>query len=170
MIRLAPLLLLVLSACAPAPAAPRADTVQVSGLEPIRDALAAREGHACLVNFWATWCPPCVAELPDLAAVARDYADRGGRVMGVSYDLMVQKGGPEAAREAVRAFLAEREIELPTWIIAPGAFEAVDAHFGLPDFVPVTLAFDRNGQEVDRHEGQASRARFAEMMEKALGP
>ena len=76
-------------------------TLAVAGPDEIEQALAARRGQACLLNFWATWCPPCVAELP-------------------------------------------------------GA-------------IPVTLAFDRNGKLVDRHEGEATRERFAAMMKKALG-
>ena len=55
--------------------APGEIELEIGGLEAVEQALAAERGQACLLNFWATWCPPCVAELPDLIAVAREYED-----------------------------------------------------------------------------------------------
>jgi len=161
---------LALAACGSQSGAPAALSVERGGIEAIDKALAAQSGHACLLNFWATWCAPCVAELPDLLAVARDYEARGGRVLGVSYDLEIPGVAPEEGVQKVRAFLAERGLALPTVVYeAPDELE-INAHFGLPGGVPVTLAYDRDGKIVDRQQGEATRARFEEMMRKALGP
>src|SRR5262245_5398962 len=94
------LLPLALTACgseagAPAALKPLASPPRVErgGIAAIDAALAAERGHGCLLNFWATWCAPCVAELPDLLEVAHEYEARGGRVLGVSYDLEVSQDG-----------------------------------------------------------------------------
>jgi thiol-disulfide isomerase/thioredoxin len=172
-------LCLALAACgggAPAPSSepepglalePR---VVIGGLEAVEQALAAQRGQACLLNFWATWCPPCVAELPDLMAVAREYEQRGGRVIGVSYDLMRPGVVRQTVEETVRKFLAERDLPLPGVIYDAPDSESIDTRFDLPGYIPVTLAFDKSGKLVDREDGPATRERFAEMMQRALGP
>ena len=134
-------------------------------------ALAERRGKGMLLNFWAIWCAPCVAELPELLEVAHEYADRGGRVVGMNYDRMVPLTAEEyaAVPDKVAAFLEKRQYDLETLIYDADDYDAINALFELPGEVPVTLAIDADGTIVDRHEGQAGRERFAEMMEKALG-
>ena len=50
--------------------------------------LADLEGKVVLVDFWATWCPPCVASIPALKAIARKYRDKGFVILGVNVDAM----------------------------------------------------------------------------------
>ncbi len=153
-------------ASAPGPAEVPIEIVDLPGLE---RALAEQRGSATLLNFWATWCEPCVAELPALLEVARDYRERGGRVLGVSYDLMIP--GVERAEVAglLRAFLVQRDLALPTLVFEAPDFEAINARFGLPGPIPVTLAFDREGRLVEQVVGESSRERFEELMRRALG-
>ncbi len=66
-------------------------------------ALADLDAGTAVLNFWATWCTACIAEMPELEALHRRFGPRGVRVIGVSLD----EGRPE---EAVRAFLAERGV------------------------------------------------------------
>lgn len=61
------------------------------------------DGHAWLVNFWATWCEPCVEEMPMLSEVQRDFADKGVKVVGIALD------DAERARE----FAANIGVEYP---------------------------------------------------------
>jgi thiol-disulfide isomerase/thioredoxin len=163
------LLSLALAGCGGAASAPAAFRVEPGGVEAVEAALDGQRGQGCLLNVWATWCPPCVAELPELIEVARAYEARGGRVLGVSHDRMFAKVEQDAVAEMVRSFLRERDLPLPTVLLDEGAVERLDERFELPGFIPVTLAFDRDGKVVDRHEGEASRERFEEMMRKALG-
>ena len=71
-------------------------------------------GRPTLVNLWATWCGPCLKEMPDLQAFARTQGDRGVQVVGIALD--------EAA--AVRAFLPAHGITYPVLVDAPGPADA----------------------------------------------
>ncbi|MBM3789859.1 MAG: TlpA family protein disulfide reductase [Acidobacteria bacterium] len=148
--------------------APETD-IRIVDLAALESVLAEQQGRAVLINFWAIWCEPCVAELPELLEVARDYRERGGVVLGVSYDLMVPDVTRDSVLEQMRAFAAQRRIDIPVLIYEADDYDAINERFDLPGPVPFTLALDRGGAIVDRQEGQSGRERFAAMMEKALG-
>jgi peroxiredoxin len=99
------------------------------------------KGRVVLVNVWATWCPPCVIEMPGFQRVYDDYRDRGFLVLGVSRD----QGDP--AR--VRAFLEEKKITYPVAM-------AADADLGgLTDVttLPTSFLIDREGRVRHTVEG-----------------
>jgi thiol-disulfide isomerase/thioredoxin len=75
---------------------------------------AAWSGKATLVNVWATWCAPCLKEMPDLQAFARSQDGRSVQVVGIALD--------EPA--AVRAFLQAHAIGYPSLVDAPGPADA----------------------------------------------
>ncbi|TAJ19388.1 MAG: TlpA family protein disulfide reductase [Planctomycetota bacterium] len=160
---------LALAGCGEHSAAPAVQDVRVADLQGLEQALAAKRGQALLVNFWATWCPPCVAELPDLVDTAREYEPRGLHVLGVSFDLMVPKITADAGRELVSKHLERRKLAFPSLVYDGPDYDAINARFELPGFIPVTLAIDRSGNIVDREEGPCTRERFAELARKALG-
>jgi len=66
--------------------------------------------------------------------------------------------------------VTSRKIDAPVLIFDGESYDAINARFELPGEVPVTLAIDHNGKIVDRQDGQADKARLAEMMERALAP
>ena len=73
--------------------------------------LAGLKGKVVLVNFWATWCPPCVAEIPRLNALAEKFHDRGFEVMGINVDAMHEDvKDTKTAVTAVRRFLVSQNI------------------------------------------------------------
>jgi thiol-disulfide isomerase/thioredoxin len=143
--------------------------VRIVDLKGLEAAVAQQRGKAVLVNFWAIWCEPCVAELPDFLATGREYRDRNTAVLTVSYDLMIPDVTKDGVLKAMRAFVAEHRIDAPVLIYDAPDYDAINARFNLPGPVPVTIAIDANGTIVDRHAGQATRAQFQEMMRKALG-
>ena len=101
-------------------------------------------GKGVVMNFWATWCAPCVAEMPALDALRADLADHGIDVLAVSTDF----GGAEA----VRAFYARNGIRhLPVLTDARSRMAQSVGVFGLP----TTILFDAEGRQVGRVVGPA---------------
>jgi cytochrome c biogenesis protein CcmG/thiol:disulfide interchange protein DsbE len=89
----------------------RAPVFELDDLSGKKVSLPKETGHVALVNFWATWCPPCVAETPSLEQLSRALGPRGLRVLGVSVDDSV---------EDVRRFVAEHGVTY-TVLLDPSA-------------------------------------------------
>jgi thiol-disulfide isomerase/thioredoxin len=152
--------------CSSSPQPPAIQIVELKDLETI---LQEHQGKGLLLNFWAIWCAPCVAELPDLMEIAREYRRQGGVVLGISYDFMVPAVTREGVLSQMRDFVRERRLDIPVLIFDGSDYDAINERFRLPGPIPYTLAIDRRGAIVDRHEGQAGKDRFAGMMRKVLG-
>jgi peroxiredoxin len=99
------------------------------------------KGKVVLLNFWATWCPPCRAEMPDLVKMQRDYAKQGLQVIGVTYP-------PETVSE-VRRFARKLGVNYP---IALGTKET-KALFAEGETLPLTVVIDRDGNVREIIEG-----------------
>ncbi len=140
----------------------------VATLEELQVALEGYRGQAVLLNFWATWCEPCVRELPDLAEVHEAFRDENGIVVGVSYDMMLPSKGPAVVLEKVQRFAADRELGFDNYIFNDDDYDRINAWLELPGPIPFTLAIDASGKVVDRQEGPAGRERFEAMMRAAL--
>jgi thiol-disulfide isomerase/thioredoxin len=156
-------------AAASAQTAASGTDVKIVDLKGLDAEVARHRGKAVLVNFWAIWCQPCVAELPEFLAVGRDYRDRNAVVLTVSYDLMIPDVTKDDVLKSMRAFVAARKIDAPVLIYDGPDYDAINARFGLPGPVPATIALDATGQIVERHAGQATRQQFEQLMQKALG-
>jgi peroxiredoxin len=96
--------------------------------------LADYGGDVLLLNVWATWCPPCVAEMPTMQAVHEAYADRGFRVVAVSVD-------DRGTEDLIREFLAEHGLTFE--ILHDPAFAIFDTY--QLNGVPMTFLIDRGG-------------------------
>jgi thiol-disulfide isomerase/thioredoxin len=97
-------------------------------------------GKVVLMNFWATWCPPCRAEIPDLIKLQEKYRDQLV-VVGVSED--------EGPIDPVRAFVAEQRMNYPVAMTTPELrkiFRGVTA-------LPTTFVIDREGKIAQKHVG-----------------
>lgn len=155
----------LLSCSGGGPGEPDIRIVDLKGLEA---ALAEHRSEGVLLNFWAIWCQPCVAEMPELVEVAREYRGRGGAVLGVSYDLMTPGATRDEVLQQMRAFIAARSFDIPILIYEADDYDSINERFELPGPVPVTLAIDRKGKIVDRQDGESGKERFVAMMQKAL--
>lgn len=106
--------------------------------------LADFRGRALIVNFWATWCTPCIKELPALDRLARAKRGEGFDVLAISID--------RSGMSAVRNFLEENEIEaLEAYVDPSGKASEMAGAVGLP----VTLIVDAEGREIGRASGEA---------------
>ncbi|MFP4623713.1 MAG: peroxiredoxin family protein [Gemmatimonadota bacterium] len=104
-------------------------------------ALADLRGQVVLVNFWATWCPPCRLEMPGFQDVWEDYRDRGVTILGLSVD--------RGDRTQVERWIRQREITYP---IAFPTARVVEAYGGA-NVLPTSLLINREGRIVHRVEG-----------------
>ncbi len=105
---------------APVKAAPKvaAKTLMPVTAEALKKQIAARKGKVVVVNFWATWCAPCVAELPDLAKWQKQYAAQGLELMMVSADSPSASGG-------ARRMLSAKGLAGPAWIVGGDQFKFI---------------------------------------------
>jgi hypothetical protein len=100
--------------------------------------------------------------------VAAEARERGGQVMAISQDLFPNFEKQEALAK-VRAFVTEQRIPFPVFVLDADSLDPLGAAYSLPGPIPVTLAFDAGGKEVDREEGPADLERLRQMMARALG-
>jgi thiol-disulfide isomerase/thioredoxin len=118
-------------------------------------------GQGLVINFWATWCPPCVAEMPALERLARQLAAERIAVLPLSSD----RGG----RAVVEAFYQRVGLSgLGIWLDPRGAAARATGARGLP----TTIIVDRRGQERARLEGDAAwdTAPFVAAIRRLVGP
>jgi thiol:disulfide interchange protein DsbD len=118
--------------------------------------MAALGGKVVVVNFWATWCVPCVQEIPGFNKVNREYASKGVVVLGVAMD--------EEGAGQVQPFLKKHPMD---YTVALGS-EAVSKQYGLGESLPVTLVFDRSGKQLKRFDGFTSAAAIEAAVQQAL--
>jgi peroxiredoxin len=105
--------------------------------------LDAYEGQVVLLNFWATWCPPCVHEMPSMERLYQDLRARGFVVLGVSVD--VDPGVADASGRVqgiVREYVDELGVTFPILLDPDGAVEDVYNVSGLP----TTYVIGRDGR------------------------
>jgi thiol:disulfide interchange protein DsbD len=141
-----------LAAAAPAPTP--SSLPQASKLEGGNIDTAALSGKVVVVNFWATWCVPCIQEIPSFNKLHKDFAAQGVAVLGISMD-------DEAAR--VQPFLKKHPMDYPVGV----GSETLSKQYNL-DLLPVTLVFDRTGKQVKRFEGFTSEANLLSAVKQAL--
>src|ERR1035438_6500729 len=127
---------------------------QASKLEGGTIDTAALSGKVVVVNFWATWCVPCIQEIPSFNKLHKDFAAQGVAVLGISMD-------DEAAR--VQPFLKKHPMDYPVGV----GSETLSKQYNL-DLLPVTLVFDRTGKQVKRFEGFTSEADLLSAVKQAL--
>ena len=111
------------------------------------------KGKVVLVNFWATWCPPCRKEMPDLQALYDRYKDQGFVVVSISDE--------EAAK--VQPFIAERKITYPV-LLDPG--RKVNDLFQVGG-IPKSFVYNREGKLVAQSIDMRTRNQFLQMLAQA---
>jgi len=115
---------------------------------------ASLRGKVVLINFWATWCPPCRAEIPDLIALQEKYKDRL-QIIGISED--------EVAPAVVKRFATEHQMNYPIVMTSP----ELEKMFPGVSALPTSFIVDRQSRVVQKHVGML-RAGITEQETRAL--
>jgi peroxiredoxin len=128
----------------PEPAAVSLFALSLPDADGVQRPLKAWQGKLLIVNFWATWCAPCVEEMPRLQKMADEFATRNVAVIGVGVD----------DADKIRKFRSEHQLRLP--LLAAG-FDGMELarQLGNPEPVlPYTALISPAGRIIEEHSGQ----------------
>jgi thiol-disulfide isomerase/thioredoxin len=111
-----------------------------------------------VINFWATWCPPCREELPIFVEAQKTYAAKNVQVLGVAID----------DAEPVAAFLSKLPVNYPMLVAGQGGIELA---FNLGNFasaIPYTIIVDKDNNVVFQHSGEITKLQLQAAIDKLL--
>lgn len=150
--------LLFTAACSkPSPTLGAAPAWRLNNLEGKPMSSEDLKGKIVVVDFWATWCPPCLEEIPGYIALQKKYEAQGLVIVGISLD----QGGPDV----VKPFAARTGINYPLVM----GDDAVVAAFGGIEGIPTTFLIDRQGMIRDRKVGMEPTAEYEKKIVALLG-
>jgi peroxiredoxin len=115
--------------------------------------LKEQRGKVVVLNFWATWCPPCRKEMPDLETLYQQFKNQGLVILAISDE--------DAGK--IKPFIAERRVTYPI-LLDPG--RKVNELFQI-EGIPKTFVYDRNGKLVAQSIDMRTRRQFLEMLAQA---
>jgi peroxiredoxin len=110
-------------------------------------------GSVVALNFWATWCPPCRKEMPDLDSLYKQFKDQGLVILAIS----------DEDADKVKPFIAQQKVTYPI-LLDPG--RKVHELFEI-EGIPKTFVYDRNGKLVAQSIDMRTRRQFLEMLAQA---
>lgn len=138
----------------PAAKAEPAPDFSVTTLDGQELSLASLRGKVILVNFWATWCPPCRAEIPEFIEAYAELKDRGLEILGFSVDDL-----PEAD---LKAFVVKSKMNYPVALVGQDIVSA----FRPGQYIPTSIFIDRNGRLRYKHVGQLAKKDLVRIFEE----
>jgi cytochrome c biogenesis protein CcmG/thiol:disulfide interchange protein DsbE len=139
--RLAAAVVMVLAVAGAACAQAKTDTEAVPAPEfSLRDlqgnslSMSSYKGKVLVLNFWATWCPPCRREIPDFIEAYKELKDKGLEILGVSVD--------ELSADALRDWTQKAGMNYPVAMATP----KIIADYRPGEYIPATIVIDRRGR------------------------
>ena len=148
----------VLPADAVPPATDRRPDFQFVDLDGVQRRMAHWDGSVVVVNFWATWCSPCLTEVPELIELQSKYRHRGVHFVGLALDEL----------EAVRAYAREVSLNYPTAVGDAPLLELMGSFGNTGGVLPFTALVSRGGQVVERYAGLVATDTLEARLEELL--
>jgi thiol-disulfide isomerase/thioredoxin len=139
------------------PAVRMSEGVFTGHIATIDSVLAANQGKWLMVNVWATWCRPCVAETPDLVAFTKSMDGQPFAAIGISTDYFTDDD--TTAVRKVSEFQTKHSIPYPN-LVYLGSMDALTEHLELSGALPTTILFDPLGKPSQYFVGKLEQAQF----------
>jgi len=132
--------------------------LELSDIPGRKQQLSSLKGRVIVVNFWATWCVPCKAEMPEITRAYAAYHERGVAFLGAAYE-------ERSGRPKVQAFMKSYEMQFPVWLeLSEGAMKL----FGVGPGVPATVILDAQHRIAARIPGPTDEAQLRELIDRVL--
>jgi thiol-disulfide isomerase/thioredoxin len=148
--------LFILTSCSKAEeVSQKASDFSLKNLEGKTVTLSEYKNKVVIINFWATWCPPCRAELPDFVKFYNEYKSKGVEIIGIT----VNSKAPE-----VQSMVTQYKIEYPICM----SDKKVEADYGGIRGVPTTLIIDKAGNIVTKRIGIIKEKELVDIVKKLL--
>lgn len=132
----------------------QAPDFKISDLEGKIHTLSDYRGKILLINFWATWCPPCRAEIPDFIEVYAAEKNNGLALLGLSVD--------DLSASELLTFVRRFKINYPIALATP----EIIRQFQPGQYIPTTIFIDKNGQIRHKHVGLLDKKTLLEYFRK----
>lgn len=127
------------------------------GLDSVREDINQWQGKVRVINFWATWCPPCKREIPDLIELQTSYGNQGLQIIGIALD----------NRAAVSEYVEESGINYPI-LLGDEAVEVAEKLGNDMGILPYTVIVDQLGNIVYVRYGEVQRNTLESEIKKLL--
>jgi thiol-disulfide isomerase/thioredoxin len=115
-------------------------------------------GKVVVLNFWASWCPPCLREMPLLDEWQQQYGNRGLQIVGIAID----------SAEAVEQFLENNPVSYPILLGNAETVELAKSLGNRTGGLPFTVIFDPLGRRLTSHNGELDQALLASELQSLL--
>jgi len=116
------------------------------------------QGKILIINFWATWCPPCLKEIPDFIALQNEYADKNLQFIGIAID----------TPELVSDYLAFVDINYPILMAEVEGQQLAKQLGNVVNAVPFTLIVNTNNEVIFRHPGELSKTKIRQIIDPLM--
>jgi thiol-disulfide isomerase/thioredoxin len=140
------------------------DTPRFVDASDVKELVASRKGEVVLLNFWATWCPPCAREFPELVEVEREYRGRGVAVISVSIDF------PDKMETELLPFLEEHQPDFEVYLKKDGEVteftRTIDPEW--KGTLPATFFYDRRGGPSVKRYSEMTRPEMERILKALL--
>jgi thiol-disulfide isomerase/thioredoxin len=116
------------------------------------------QGKVLVINFWATWCPSCLKEIPEFIALQKQYGDQGLQFIGIALE----------GQEPAAKYAAANSINYPILLGGDNGIALTQQLGNAVGVVPYTLIVDRQGQIAHRHPGEFSKKQIIDIVTPLL--
>ena len=131
----------------------QAQTVEKIGAQDLRLIIDSGKGRVLVINYWATWCVPCVKEFPGLVALRQQYPESDLHLVGISVEYNIRP---------VENFLKQHKVNFPIYLDNGEISEMLSIKS-----IPRTVIYSRSGEKILDHLGYISEESFLHVVDRA---